>query len=313
MPRLLPASHRVGSSSSGRGSSSSVCVLKLSPLDEVLSTLPLPENALQVLQQVESLTAVATNTVQESIQELPEAVLYGILALPLVALVSVLAPSFQAAPVRSEAEMYPEQKAATAELSTVRLPFEVFGDTAFVRPLLKQTQLEYRPLQVIYNANSDGYDARAFHKKVDGKGACIVLAKADGQWFGAYNPRGWASLGGSRPSVAAFLFYKKGGSWKKLRVKGRGGNACSNDVFDKGIYMGADGLVIPLDGQGSAARSVASRLGAYYDTRDDGKGQTILPRIAQDTRLDELKVLAGVYAIGEDIPNSGGVLDLGLY
>ncbi|KAG7343781.1 TLD domain containing protein [Nitzschia inconspicua] len=89
---------------------------------------------------------------------------------------------------------YPESNAATYELLDVGLPFE-FGDAALVRPLLKQTQLEGRPLQVVYDANKHGYNAQTFHQKVDGKGACVVLCKAQGQWFGAYNPRGWASCG----------------------------------------------------------------------------------------------------------------------
>ncbi|KAG7371396.1 TLD domain containing protein [Nitzschia inconspicua] len=163
---------------------------------------------------------------------------------------------------------YPESNAATYELLDVGLPFE-FGDAALVRPLLKQTQLEGRPLLVVYDANKHGYNAQIFHQKVDGKGACVVLCKAQGQWIGAYNPRGWASLGGSRPSRAAFVFYEKngflpGGGWQKLRVMGGGGNACANDLFDRGIYMGAEALVIPLDGPNP--KGVASCLGTYYES-----------------------------------------------
>jgi hypothetical protein len=186
-----------------------------------------------------------------------------------------------------------------------------FGDAAFVRPLLKQTQLEKRKLQVAYDANRHGYDARVFHSKVDGKGASVVLAKSRGQWFGGYNPRGWASLGGSRPSVAAFLFYRKFPfGWQKLRVTGRGGNACSKDEYDQGIYFGADGLIIPLNG--ADPRSVASRLGMFFEPTPNGR-YTLLPRGGGEFRLEELKVLTGVYAPGEGIPNSGGVTDLGLY
>ena len=83
---------------------------------------------------------------------------------------------------------YPEQKPATYELSKVAIPFE-FGKAAFVRPLLKQTQLEFRRLQVVYDAKRDGFNAQNFHRKVDGKGASVVLAKAGGNWFGGYNPR----------------------------------------------------------------------------------------------------------------------------
>ncbi|KAL3923087.1 MAG: hypothetical protein SGILL_001854 [Bacillariaceae sp.] len=209
---------------------------------------------------------------------------------------------------------YPEASAATYELLDYGLPFEIFGDAALVRPLLKQTQLEARPLQVVYDANKHGYDAKAFHQKVDGKGAAIVLCKSGGKWFGAYNPRGWASLGGSRPSRAAFCFYQKGfggGDWQKLRALGGGGNACGNDLFDKGIYIGAESLVIPLEPNNNP-RNVASRLGSFFENGPQRRS-TLLPRPAQEVRLSELKVLTGVYGQDEDIPNEGGVLDLGLY
>ncbi|KAL7524675.1 hypothetical protein ACHAWF_001044 [Thalassiosira exigua] len=108
------------------------------------------------------------------------------------------------------------------------------GPAAIVRPLLKQTQLEKRKLQVVYDAKRDGWNARAFHSKVDGKGASVVLAKVRGQWIGGYNPRGWASLGGSRSSVASFLFYQKLfwiGGWQKLRVARTGSMACGTQYY----------------------------------------------------------------------------------
>jgi len=204
---------------------------------------------------------------------------------------------------------YPEKEKATYELSKVFIPFE-FGDASFVRPLLKQTQLETRKLQVVYDANKHGYDAKTFHQKVDGKGASIVLAKTGlGHYFGGYNPRGWASLGGSRPSVASFLFYKTLFGWEKFRSLGQGGMACSRDEFDSGIFFGAEGLQIPLNGQDP--RTVASRLGTYFESKD-GKS-TLLPKAGGSFRLAELKVLVGVYDKDEIIPNSGGVTDLGLY
>jgi hypothetical protein len=44
--------------------------------------------------------------------------------------------------------------------------------------LLKQIQLEFRRLGVAYNARSQGWNTRAFHRAMDGQGAAIVLAKA---------------------------------------------------------------------------------------------------------------------------------------
>jgi len=206
---------------------------------------------------------------------------------------------------------YPEGQAATYEMNDQVVPFE-FGDAAFVRPLLKQTQLETRALQVVYDANRDGYDPQIFHSKVDGKGASVVLAKVAGKWCGGYNPRGWASLGQARSSVAAFLFYQKGfGGWQKVRVSRTGSMACGNDLYDAGIYFGADSLVIPM--QAPSPRRVTSRLGQYFEAGGPEEKSTILPRPGLDYDLQELKVLTGVYAPGEDIPNSGGVLELGYY
>lgn len=185
-----------------------------------------------------------------------------------------------------------------------------FGLTGFVRPLLKQTQLENRKLQVVYDANKHGYNGRAFHEKVDGKGASVVLAKVSGKWIGGYNPRGWASLGGSRPSVAAFVFQKTLLGWEKMRVKGRGGMACGRDEYNTGIFFGAEALCAPLDG--SDPRGIYSRLGSYYDPSAGGK-YTLLPRAGEQLRMSELYVISGVYKAGEIIPNSGGVTDLGLY
>lgn len=207
---------------------------------------------------------------------------------------------------------YPEAKQATYDL----MPGEFgLGPEAMVRPLLKQTQLQNRKLNVVYDAKKHGWDPRAFHQKVDGKGAAVVLAKCGGTWIGGYNPRGWASLGSSRSSVASFLFYQKFpvvGGWQKLRVARTGSMACGRDEFDAGIYFGADSLVIPLITQRKNPKSVISRLGYYFETGPGGK-TTLLPRKGEDNTLDELYVITGVYDKGEIIPNSGGVSELGFY
>ncbi|KAL3816656.1 hypothetical protein ACHAXA_000834 [Cyclostephanos tholiformis] len=211
---------------------------------------------------------------------------------------------------------YPEGRPATYELQGGRFGF---GPEYLVRPLLKQTQLQDRKLVVAYDAERDGWDARTFHRMVDGRGASVVLAKVRGRWIGGYNPRGWASLGGSRPSVASFLFYQRtpslplgiiGGGWQKLRVSRTGGMACGKDEYDAGIYFGSDALVMPLNG--ARPRSVTSRLGYFFESGPEDKS-TLLPVRGADAIMEELYVLSGIYEDGEDIPNSGGVTDLGLY
>ena len=76
-----------------------------------------------------------------------------------------------------------------------------------------------------------------------------------------------------------------------------------------GIYFGAEGLVMPL--QGPNDRSVASRLGFYFDAGPGGRSTTLPSSVT--AKLAELKVISGVYAKGEIIPNSGGVSELGFY
>ena len=236
---------------------------------------------------------------------------------------------------------YPEQYPATYELSNVVVTSDTV-DAKLVRPLLKQTQLESRQLRLAYNANSSsssssknqgggGWNAAAFHRAVDGQGAAVILAKAVGSqdWFGGYNPKGWASTGGARPSVAAFLFYtaldnnnnNKGSVLQKLCKVGGGGLACAKDDPDTGIWLGADGLVIPLlaaataggataaasDEEGRVARRAQSKLGTYFE-RGPENLSSIFP--TGSVELAELKILVGVYEPGEGIPYAGGVLDM---
>jgi len=203
---------------------------------------------------------------------------------------------------------YPEAKPATYSL----MPGEFgLGPEAIVRPLLKQTQLQNRKLKVVYDAKKHGWSARAFHSRVDGKGASVVLAKCRGQWIGGYNPRGWASLGGVRSSVASFLFYQKFPfGWQKLRVSRTGSMACGKDEFDAGIYFGADSLVIPLTGQ--RPKSIVSRLGYYFEAVPNSK-TTLLPVKGADSTINELYVISGVYGRDEIIPNAGGVSELGYF
>ena len=86
--------------------------------------------------------------------------------------------------------------------------------------------------------------------------------------------------------------------------------ACGNDPFESGIYLGAEGLAIPLNGINR--RSVASRLGSFL-RRALTDVLLFSTEWEKMYKLQELKVIVGVYAEGEDIPKSGGVTDLGLY
>lgn len=220
---------------------------------------------------------------------------------------------------------YPEQYPATYERNTAIVESDKkFPEIELVRPLLKNTQLENRSLQLVFDANRDGWNPSAFHAAVDGKGAAVVLTKtADGEtYIGGYNPKGWASLGGARPSVAAFLFYEPTDKstkpkdsemrFQKLQKVGGGGLACARDDPGYGISFGPDGLVIALQEGGSdkttgRERWAQSKLGPYFERGPESRSSLFE---GGGSRLAELKVLVGCYEPGEDIPYSGGVLDM---
>ena len=216
---------------------------------------------------------------------------------------------------------FPEQYPATYELSEIILESDKTSarEIAVVRPLLKQTMLESRPLQKVYDAGLHGWNARNFHNKVDGKGAAVVLATYMERsspkvlrFVGGYNPKGWSSNGGARPSVASFLFYEKSLEntsivFQKLQKCGGGGLACANDEPNYGISFGPDALVIPLQGQ--QPRFASSKLGPYFERGPDDIS-TIFQNSGGSVKLESLVVLTGLYDDGEDIPYSGAVMDM---
>lgn len=55
------------------------------------------------------------------------------------------------------------------------------AEMAALRPMLKNTNLEFRGLKLTYSANRDGWNAKSFHKKVDKLGgALVVCTTSDG-------------------------------------------------------------------------------------------------------------------------------------
>ena len=64
------------------------------------------------------------------------------------------------------------------------------GDAALLRPLLRQTQLEFSPLGLAFDADVHGWSTERFHKQLDGMGAALVIARTeDGAVLGGYNPK----------------------------------------------------------------------------------------------------------------------------
>jgi hypothetical protein len=63
-------------------------------------------------------------------------------------------------------ERFPEQYPATVDEWADPVESDT-KDVALLRPLLKNTNLEFRALKLTYDANRDGWNAATFHKKVD--------------------------------------------------------------------------------------------------------------------------------------------------
>lgn len=211
-----------------------------------------------------------------------------------------------------------EQSFATYDRSDATVLEDSLDDATIarlVRPLLKDTQLETRALQVVYDANIDGWNPSAFHQGVDTKGAAVIVARVkhttgrQQRIVGGYNPKGFCSYGRARPSIAAFLFYEKeeeGGQFQKLRKLRDGKLSCARDDADFGISFGTNDFVIGLqDGQ---ERLATSQLGEYYECGPENL-KSVLGQDESSVELEDLKVLVGVYKDGEVIPYSGEVLD----
>mmetsp|Transcript_16447 Transcript_16447/g.30561 ORF Transcript_16447/g.30561 Transcript_16447/m.30561 type:complete len:185 (-) Transcript_16447:601-1155(-) len=173
---------------------------------------------------------------------------------------------------------------------------------AALRPLLKNTNLEFRSLKLTYSANRDGWNPVAFHKKVDKKGGgLVVCTTTDGLICGGYNPKGWVGYGEARGSIAAFLFvYKRGLSELPTKLRKVGGpSLAQQDLPELGPSFGADSLVIPLEK--SNPKLARSKLGSYYE-RFPGGGNTLFGKRGASVQLKDLKVFHGVYKEGEYIP-----------
>mmetsp|Transcript_14141 Transcript_14141/g.20200 ORF Transcript_14141/g.20200 Transcript_14141/m.20200 type:complete len:335 (+) Transcript_14141:38-1042(+) len=149
-------------------------------------------------------------------------------------------------------DRFPEQYLATKDEWALPLDADAPGDIATLRPFLKNTNLENRPLRLTYDANQHGWNAAAFHQKVDKQSPAVVLCVTNkGLICGGYNPKGWVGYGEARGSIAAFLFQVQGpyadtnAPGYKLQKVG-GPSFAQNDLPELGPCFGADSLVIPF-------------------------------------------------------------------
>lgn len=174
-----------------------------------------------------------------------------------------------------------------------------------VRPVLKQTQMEFLELGLAYDANVHGWSASSFHTQMDGQGAGLLVGVTDsGQTFGGYNPRvsshnnqhihppsvhpdvsdplaapspsfclllspsdqGWLGYGEWRDAISAFLFVYQGKGNPVKSAKVGGSGMAIIDESGQGPQWGPDGLKISL-----SSRQAKSRLGTYYERTTLGK------------------------------------------
>jgi hypothetical protein len=177
------------------------------------------------------------------------------------------------------------------ELNEARSPYDDTTELNRIRTLLKGTVLEETQLQLIYDAEKDGWDAKTFHSLVDHKGPAVVLGvHGEKRLVGGYNPRGWSSKGGSHSSVAAFLFYEQlSGELLKLCKVGGPDVACSMDDPDFGIYFGVEDLQIGF--QNGQLQHASSKLGRCYEW-GPAETESLFP--TGTVELDSLRVYTGV-------------------
>eukprot|EP00967_Tisochrysis_lutea_P143091 scaffold265283_cov30-Tisochrysis_lutea.AAC.1 len=206
----------------------------------------------------------------------------------------------------SAPDTYPATKTEFAE------PVEGDGEEeAALRPMLKNTNLEFLQLRKVYDSERDGWTAEAWHQCVNYQGPCIVVCETKGGAVcGGYAPKGFAGYGEYRGSIAAFLFTwpsgRRGGQLPIKLQKIGGAGLATIDEPEIGPRFGADGLAIDL--ARGRERLARSKLGPYYEVMPDGTRHIFAAgEDARGTELVSMRTYAGVWPEGERIPFDGAI------
>eukprot|EP00877_Chromochloris_zofingiensis_P009355 jgi/Chrzof1/4673/Cz14g22100.t1 len=161
-----------------------------------------------------------------------------------------------------------------------------------IRPLLAGSQLETETLRLAYSATEDGWNPQAFHERVDGYGAAIVLARTQGgALIGGYNPLGYDGYG-QKATMGSFLFTWADGDLSKAPFKlpkVSTDQLAIVDNLDRGIQFGPGDLKILLE-RGSPTRATCKLID--YQRLPNG-GKTLFNTASESatkTELVELKV-----------------------
>ncbi|WPT13574.1 hypothetical protein PSENEW3_00001412 [Picochlorum sp. SENEW3] len=208
---------------------------------------------------------------------------------------------------RMNAEDTPELFPATVDEFAEPLP-EDTGDVRYYRKLLKNTQLEKIPLELVFDSDKDGFSMESFGQKVYTMGASLLVAtiKDSNAIVGGYNPRGWIGLNEDRDSIAAFLFtWPDGNISSSMPIKLQKVGGYSMAVMDypsEGIRFGPDGLKFLAPGR---ERIATSRLGSYYARMPDGS-KSIFPNGEKSVEFERVQVY--VSSQGPETYNLDGII-----
>lgn len=271
---------------------SAVCLSALTPLQRLpMSSPPAPHGALRMVRMAETE--------------------------PQLDVVEKLFNFFFGAPQQGEVAGLARTASAPDTYPATKTEFAapVDGDSpeaAILRPLLKNTNLEFLQLRLAYDTafpTGDAWTASSFHSKVDKQGPCLVLCTTEaGAVCGAYAPKGFAGYGEYRGSIAAFLFTWPDGDMRRPAIKLQkvgGAGLATIDEPECGPKFGADGLVIPMDP--GSERIARSKLGPYYEVMPDKTRSVFTSEEGGQAKLKELKAYVGVWPEGERIPFDGAI------
>ena len=271
---------------------SAVCLSALTPLQRLpMSSPPAPHGALRMVRMAETE--------------------------PQLDVVEKLFNFFFGAPQQGEVAGLARTASAPDTYPATKTEFAapVDGDSpeaAILRPLLKNTTLEFLQLRLAYDTafpTGDAWTASSFHSKVDKQGPCLVLCTTEaGAVCGAYAPKGFAGYGEYRGSIAAFLFTWPDGDMRRPAIKLQkvgGAGLATIDEPECGPKFGADGLVIPMDP--GSERIARSKLGPYYEVMPDKTRSVFTSEEGGQAKLKELKAYVGVWPEGERIPFDGAI------
>jgi len=160
-------------------------------------------------------------------------------------------------------------------------------------------------LECVYQASVHGWDASAFHQRVDLNPPCpsLVLFKTTrGKIGGCVNPLGWQSRDDYRDSLKCYLF-RVDGSTVQFSTKLASGPALY-DFGDRAVWMG-EALEIPLNPKYLSRKRARSALSTSYSKMSPSKPGVSGLLDGGEAELTELEVYTSRALLKASKPASG--------